>query len=80
MIMIKLFIFVFILSIWHLFLFYGKELGLSVILFILPLLGITFYVLKKWNKIERRYGLFFMIPIILLSCYYFVFIFKNEFI
>lgn len=71
--MIKLFIFVFILSIWHSFLFYGKELGLSVILFILPLLGITFYVLKKWDKIERIYGLFFIIPIILLSCCYFIY-------
>lgn len=71
--MAKLFIFVFILSIWHSFLFYGKELGLSVMLFILPLLGIIFYVLKKWNKVERRSGLFFVIPIILLSCCYFIY-------
>lgn len=71
--MIKIFCFVFLLAIWHSFLFFGKKLGLSVILFILPLLGIIFFVLKKYKIIKNKKGLLLGIPIILLSCHYFIY-------
>lgn len=71
--MIKLFGFVFLLAIWHSFLFYGKELGLSVLLFILPVSVFIIYTFKNWGKLQQRKGLLFMIPIILLSFTYFIY-------
>lgn len=71
--MIKLFGFVFLLAIWHSFLFYGKELGLSVLLFILPVCALILFVFKEWGKLQQRKGLLFAIPIILLSFTYFIY-------
>ncbi len=71
--MIDFILFVFILAIWNVILFYGKSYGISVLLFIIPLLILIYIVLKKNNKIKNKYGLLFMIPIILLSSTYFIF-------
>ena len=68
---------IFILTIWHSVLFFGKELGLSVILFILPLSILIVYCLKSKNLINNKKGLLFLIPIILLSFSYSIF--ENEF-
>jgi len=65
--------YIFLLALWNSILFYGKSLGLSVILFILPLLILIYYSLNKNNKIKNKKGLLLMIPIILLSSTYFIF-------
>lgn len=69
----KLLLWIFLLTIWHSLLFFEKKLGLSVILFILPTLALLYYVFKKNNKIRNKQGLYWMIPIILLSSTYFLF-------
>lgn len=61
------------LAIWNSVLFYGKSLGISVILFIFPLLGLALYELHIHGKIKNRFGLLFIIPILLLSLTYFLF-------
>ncbi len=61
---------IFLLAIWNVILFYGSKFGISVSLFILPLLIFIYYFLKKNNKINNKKGLIFMIPIFLLSLTY----------
>ena len=65
--------FILLLSIWNSFLFFGNKLGISVILFIVPLLGVILYCLYKKKVIKRKRGFLLIIPIILLSCCYFIF-------
>ena len=71
--MINLFIYVFILAILNSVLFYGKELGINVILFIIPILIFMYYVLKSNKKINNKKGLLFILPIILLSLSYLIY-------
>jgi len=71
--MSKFFIWILILVIGNSILFYDKELGLSVILFIIPLLGFLYYVFKEKHLIKNKYGLLLMIPIVLLSLTYFIY-------
>ena len=66
-------VFIFLLTILHSVLFYSKRLGLNVILFIIPLLIFLVYILHKEKKIVNKKGLLFIIPILLLSCSYFVY-------
>lgn len=54
-------------------LFYGKEIGISMIIFEAILDGILLYILYKKNKIQNKNGLLLLIPIILLSSTYFIF-------
>lgn len=75
--MAKLLKYILFLCILNSILFYNKNLGINVILFMLPLLIFILYVLKDNNKINNRYGLLFVIPIILLSCTYFIY--NNQF-
>ena len=62
-----------LLAIWNVILLYGKNTGISVILFIIPLLVYFYFLFKKNNIIKNKKGLLFMIPISLLSCTYFIF-------
>ena len=62
-----------LLGLWNVVLFYGNYLGVSVILYIIPLLIFMYLFLNKNNKIENKKGLLFMIPIILLSINYLLF-------
>lgn len=71
--MTNLLIYILLIAILNSILFYGKKLGLSVILFIIPLLIFLYYVLKKENKIKNFKGLLFIIPIVILSSTYFIF-------
>jgi len=74
--MSKYIIWILLLSLWNVILFYGKDFGLSVIIFIIPLCLFIYKFLKNNNKINNKKGLLFLIPIILLSlCYLF---FNNE--
>lgn len=62
-----------ILSITQSILFYGKELGISMLLFEIICNGIVYYILNKKNKIQNKSGMLLMIPILLLSSTYFIF-------
>ncbi|MBE6157773.1 MAG: DUF4173 domain-containing protein [Firmicutes bacterium] len=69
----NLVVYILILAILNSILFFDNYLGLNVILFAIPLLVFLFYVLKINKKINNKYGLLFMIPILILSCAYFVY-------
>ena len=71
--MSNLIIYILGLSIYNSILFYSNRLGINVILFIGPLLGFLYYVLKQNKKINNKKGLLFMIPIILLSIFYLIY-------
>ena len=62
-----------LLAIWNVILFYGNELGISVILFIAPLLTFIYMFLSKNKKINNKKGLLYMVPILLLSLSYLLF-------
>ena len=62
-----------LLSITQSVLFYGKEIGISMLLFEIIFNGIIYYILYKKNKIKNNSGLLLFIPIILLSSTYFIF-------
>lgn len=66
-------IWIFLISVWNSILFYQKDLGISVILFIIPLLLLIYYILKSQGQIKNKNGLLWMIPIVLLSLTYFLF-------
>ena len=59
------------LSIWQYILFNKQSVGISAILFAIPVLYITIRLLK--GKIENKKSLLISIPIILLSITYFIF-------
>ena len=59
------------LSIWQYILFNKQSVGISAILFAIPVLYITIKLLK--GKIENKKSLLISIPIILLSITYFIF-------
>lgn len=61
-------------------LFYGKEIGISMIIFEAILNGILLYILYRKNKIQNKNGLLLLIPIILLSSTYFIFANKTFYI
>ncbi len=62
-----------LLSIVQSILFYGKELGISIILFLILANGILYYIVYKKNKIYNKKGFFLLIPIVLLGSTYFIF-------
>ena len=68
-----LILYILLVCIWHSILMFGYDLGLNVVLFMIPLLVLIYYSLKISNKIKNKYGLLFMIPIFLLSCSYFIY-------
>ncbi len=71
--MSSLLLIIFIISIWSSLLFYDKNLGLSVILFILPLLIFIYHALCQKGKDINKKGFIFMLPIILLALTYLIF-------
>lgn len=54
-------------------LFYGRELGISVIVFTLIATGLIWYILYKKDKIVDKSAIILMIPILLLSSTYFIY-------
>ncbi|MBQ8132722.1 MAG: DUF4173 domain-containing protein, partial [Bacilli bacterium] len=62
-----------LLSIFNNILFYGRSYGINVICFIIPLLLFLYYSLKKKDMIQNKKGLLFLIPILLISCSYFIY-------
>ena len=59
-----------LLSILATTLFFGQNLGISVLLFILPLILFTIYFLEKHKKVKNKKGSLLIIPILLLSSTY----------
>lgn len=66
----KYLIYILLLCIYNSILFYGKQLGISVLLFNIPLLIGLYYIYKKNDLLNNKKGLFFSIPIIILSMNY----------
>ena len=62
-----------IFSIWLIILFIGKDIGLSMLLFVLPISYFSIYILDKNNKIKNPKFKFLLIPILLLACTYCVY-------
>lgn len=62
-----------ILSILHSILFWGKDFGISIFLFVVVGLSILVYILNKEGKIKNKKALIINIPILLLSSTYFIF-------
>lgn len=71
--MANLILYILIICIYNSILFFGKRLGVNVLLFNIPLLMFLYYVLNKGNRIKNKKGLLFMIPIILLSGSYLIY-------
>lgn len=66
-----------ILAILHSVLFYGKDLGVSVLLFAVVCVFLIIAFLKKHDRIKNKNATYLSIPILLLSSTYFIF--NNEF-
>ena len=62
-----------ILSILQSILFWEKELGISVILFVISFLVGLIYLMYKHKKVENKKAFILAIPIILLSATYFIY-------
>ena len=69
----NLILYILIICIYNSILFFGKRLGLNVILFNIPLLLFMIYIFKKNKIIKNNKGLLFTIPIVLLSASYLVY-------
>ena len=73
----NIFIVSLILAIWSVVLFYGKQIGLSMLLFIIPITYYLIFILEKNNKIENNKAKILLIPIILLASTYLIY--DNQF-
>lgn len=71
--MINIFIGALILSIWFAILFFERNIGLSMLLFVVPFIYYIIHILEKNNKIENSKAKILIIPITLLSSTYFLF-------
>ena len=69
----NIFIVSLILAIWCVVLFYGKKIGLSMLLFIIPITYYLIFILEKNNKIENNKAKILLIPIILLASTYLIY-------
>lgn len=75
--MIKIFIGALIFSIWYVTLFFGKNIGLSMLLFAVPITLFIINILEKNEKQINKKAKILVIPITLLASTYFIF--NNEF-
>lgn len=62
-----------IFAIWIVILFFGKTIGLSMLLFVIPFSYFFIYILEKNSKIKNPKIKLLLIPILLLSGTYFIF-------
>ena len=69
----SIFIGTLILSIWSVILFFGKSIGLSMMIFIVPLMYYILHILEKNNKIKNKKAKILIIPITLLASTYLIF-------
>ena len=71
--MINILVGAIIFSVWLITLFFGKSIGLSMVLFAVPITGFIIYLLEKDNKIVNKKAKILIIPITLLSFTYCIF-------
>ncbi len=57
-------------SILAVLLFWGQKLGINVVIFVLPFVCVTIYLLQKRRKVKNPKGYFLVIPIVLLAITY----------
>ena len=69
----NLILYILLLCILHSIIFFNNSLGINVILFTIPLLILLLIALKNNKKINNKWGLLFIIPIIVLSTTYLVY-------
>jgi len=62
-----------VFSIWFVTLFFAKSIGLSMLLYVLPLASFIIYILRKNGKEQNSKAKFLIIPIIILASTYFIF-------
>ena len=62
-----------ILSVWHSILFFRQSVGISAILFAIPTIFATMYVLEKLGKIKNKKAYILTVPILILSSTYLFF-------
>ena len=65
--MAELVIYIFLFSVYSVILFYGNSIGLNIFLYNIPLLVFMVFILIRKNKVKNKYGLLFIVPIIILS-------------
>ena len=68
-----MYIIILLLSILESILFFEKEPGISVVLFVLPIVILLIYYLEKTNRIKNKRAKLIAIPIVLISITYFIF-------
>lgn len=66
----KIFLGALLLSIWCVLLFWGKTIGLSMLLFVIPFVCFTTYLLEKKEIVKNKRWKILILPIILLSSTY----------
>ena len=69
----KIFLGSLLISIWTVILFWGKNIGLSMLLFIAPFVYFLISLLEKKNKIEYKEAKILIVPIVVLASTYFIF-------
>lgn len=69
----KIFLGSLLISIWTVILFWGKNIGLSMLLFIAPFVYFLISLLEKNNKIEYKEAKILIVPIVVLASTYFIF-------
>ena len=75
--MVDIFLGAIIFSFWCVMLFFGKSVGASMLLFIVPVTLFIIYILKKKQRVVNKKVMILLIPIVLLSSVYLIF--NNEF-
>ena len=71
--MVDIFLGAIIFAIWSVILFYGKAIGLSMLLFIVPITCFIIHILEKRNEDLNKNAKFFLVPITLLSSAYLIY-------
>ena len=69
----KIFFTSLLISIWLVVLFWGKNIGLSMLLLIVPFIYFLINLLEFRNQIKYKKSKILIIPIVLLSSTYFIF-------
>ncbi len=70
---INIFLGAILLSIWSVVLFFGKQIGLSMLLFVIPITYYILLILERTNKVKNEKAKLLIVPIIILSGTYLIF-------
>lgn len=70
---INIFLGAILLSIWSVVLFFGKEIGFSMLLFVVPISYYIVSILERNNKVKNKNSKILLIPIIILSGTYLIY-------